>query len=235
MNWTWLGIVTAAFLIFSCFTGFRRGFIKEAVSTFLVVLSFGVVWLINPYVNTFIRENTSVYAEIQEGFEELAKEKAGTVREPGEEDRKEMLDSLELPEMIAEGILENGSQETYTYLAAQSFVEYVSGYLATIVVNGLSFLLSFFLATVLIRMITYALDLLARLPVVHGINKVAGALLGGVKAVLFIWVAMLIFTILCETSVGRNALRMIEKDSVLRVLYENNILMKLFTGIFYGS
>ncbi len=60
MNWTWLGLITAVFLVFSCFVGFRRGFIKEAVSTFLVLLSFVGVWFVNPYVNTFIRENTPV-------------------------------------------------------------------------------------------------------------------------------------------------------------------------------
>lgn len=139
-----------------------------------------------------------------------------------------------VPEIIAGNILKNSSQETYSYLAAQSFIEYISGYLATLVVNGISFLLSFFLVTVSIRMVTYALNLIARLPVIHGVNKIAGGLLGGVKAILFIWVAMLVLTIFCETSVGKAGFEMIEKDNMLRVLYENNILAKLFTGIFYG-
>lgn len=234
MNWTWLGLITAAFLVFSCFVGFRRGFIKEAVSTFLVILSFVGVWFVNPYVNTFIRENTPVYREIQGGVEEFVKEKTGMTGEPGTEEKKKVLEEMGVPEIIAENILKNSSQETYSYLAAQSFIEYISGYLATLVVNGISFLLSFFLVTVSIRMVTYALNLIARLPVIHGVNKIAGGLLGGVKAILFIWVAMLVLTIFCETSVGKAGFEMIEKDNMLRVLYENNILAKLFTGIFYG-
>lgn len=234
MNWTWLGLITAAFLVFSCFVGFRRGFIKEAVSTFLVILSFVGVWFVNPYVNTFIRENTPVYREIQGGVEEFAKEKTGMTGEPGTEEKKKVLEEMGVPEIIAENILKNSSQETYSYLAAQSFIEYISGYLATLVVNGISFLLSFFLVNVSIRMVTYALNLIARLPVIHGVNKIAGGLLGGVKAILFIWVAMLVLMIFCETSVGKAGFEMIEKDNMLRVLYENNILAKLFTGIFYG-
>lgn len=234
MNWTWLGLITAAFLIFSCFVGFRRGFIKEAVSTFLVLLSFVGVWFVNPYVNTFIRENTPVYREIQESVEEFAKEKTGRTGESGTEEKQKVLEEMGVPEIIAENILKNSSQETYSYLSAQSFIEYISGYMATIVVNGISFFLSFFLVTVSIRMVTYALNLIARLPVVHGVNKIAGGLLGGVKAILFIWVAMLILTIFCETSVGKAGFDMIEKDNILRALYENNILAKLFTGIFYG-
>lgn len=235
MNWTWLGLITAAFLVFSCFVGFRRGFVKEAVSTFLVLLSFVGVWFVNPYVNTFIRENTPVYSEIQESVEEFAKEKTGRSGEPDEQEKQKILEEIGVPEMLAENILKNSSQEMYSYLAAQSFIEYISGYLATIVVNGLSFLLSFFLVTVSIRMVTYALNLIARLPVIHGVNKIAGGLLGGVKAILFIWVAMLILTIFCETSVGKAGFDMIEKDNMLRAMYENNILAKLFTGIFYGQ
>lgn len=234
MNWTWLGLVTAAFLVFSCFVGFKRGFIKEAVSTFLVILSFVGVWFVNPYVNTFIRENTPIYREIQEKTEEFVKEKTGVTGEPDEAEKQKILGEIGIPEMIAKNILENSSQETYSYLAARSFAEYIAGYLATVAINGISFLLSFVLVTVLIRMLTYALNLIARLPILNGINRIAGALLGGSKAVLFIWIAMLILTIFCETSAGKAVFKMIEHDNMLRTLYENNILAKLFTGIFYG-
>lgn len=234
MNWTWLGLVTAAFLVFSCFVGFKRGFIKEAVSTFLVILSFVGVWFVNPYVNTFIRENTPIYREIQEKTEEFVKEKTGVTGEPDEAEKQKILGEIGIPEMIAKNILENSSQETYSYLAARSFAEYIAGYLATVAINGISFLLSFVLVTVLIRMLTYTLNLIARLPILNGINRIAGALLGGSKAVLFIWIAMLILTIFCETSAGKAVFKMIEHDNMLRTLYENNILAKLFTGIFYG-
>lgn len=34
---------------------------KELVSLVCVFLSMAIVWFINPYVNEFIRENTSIY------------------------------------------------------------------------------------------------------------------------------------------------------------------------------
>ena len=69
---------------------------------------------------------------------------------------------------------ENNTARTYTYLAAESFGEYVSGYLAEAVVNGLSFVISYILAALIIRVLTFALDILARLPVIHGVNRIAG-------------------------------------------------------------
>lgn len=57
MSWTWLGLAVLVLLAFSMVDGYRRGFIKEVVSVLLVMLSVVVVWLINPYVNSFIRDN----------------------------------------------------------------------------------------------------------------------------------------------------------------------------------
>ena len=65
ISWTWLGIVVLALIIFACASGFRRGFVKEIVSAFFMIISFLLVWVINPYVNTFVREYTPVYNIVQ--------------------------------------------------------------------------------------------------------------------------------------------------------------------------
>ena len=59
MNWTWLGLAVLVLLAFSMVDGYRHGFVKEVVSALLVLISVALVWLINPYVNQFIRENTA--------------------------------------------------------------------------------------------------------------------------------------------------------------------------------
>lgn len=55
MSWTWLGLAVLVLLAFSVVDGYRKGFIKEAVSVLLVLISVVLVWLINPYVNQFLR------------------------------------------------------------------------------------------------------------------------------------------------------------------------------------
>ena len=83
MSWTWLGLAVLVLLAFSMVDGYRRGFIKEVVSVLLVMLSVVVVWLINPYVNSFIRDNTSVYEKIQDvsgNFAESLMELTGNSR-----------------------------------------------------------------------------------------------------------------------------------------------------------
>ena len=72
MNVTWAGAVAIGVLLFTGYTGYRRGFIKEIVSFFFVFLALALAWMINPYVNTFLMEKTSLYDKIQESCREFS-------------------------------------------------------------------------------------------------------------------------------------------------------------------
>ena len=58
---------------------------------------------------------------------------------------------------------------------------------------------------------------------------------GGMKCIVFVWVGMLVLTILCNTEIGQKGLGLIRGDTVLDFLYDKNIFIRIFTGIFYGG
>ena len=234
MTWTWLGIATAAVLAFSCYTGYRNGFIREMVSMFFVVLAMIIVWAINPYVNTFLKENTPVYEKVREACGELVQGQYD-VNAAGQDEQNEILDSLSMPGILKEGILRNNTADGYTYLAATSFEEYVADYLAIAVVNGISFLLSYLLASICINTINYALNIIAGLPVLKGVNKVAGIFMGGIKCIIFIWIILLVLTVLCNSELGKRGMELVEKDIFLNMLNTYNPFIKIFMSIFYGN
>lgn len=232
---TWLGIVVAGILLLTAYKGFRRGFIREIVSFFFVFLALAVSWAINPYVNEFFMENTPVYEKIQESCQSIVEsQKKQELTSPGTEEQTGFIEGLELPELLQKGLESNNTAEVYTYLAVDSFGEYISEALARMIVNGLSFFVSYLLASVILRLGTWVLNLLAGLPVLKSANKLAGGLVGAVKGVLFVWIAFLVMTILCSTSIGKEALALIEKDAFLNVLYEYDIFVNVFMSIFYG-
>lgn len=232
---TWLGIVVAGILLLTAYKGFRRGFIREIVSFFFVFLALAVSWAINPYVNEFFMENTPVYEKIQESCQSFVEsQKKQELTSPGTEEQTGFIEGLELPELLQKGLESNNTAEVYTYLAVDSFGEYISEALARMIVNGLSFFVSYLLASVILRLGTWVLNLLAGLPVLKSANKLAGGLVGAVKGVLFVWIAFLVMTILCSTSIGKEALALIEKDAFLNVLYEYDIFVNAFMSIFYG-
>lgn len=235
MTLTWLGIGTIAILLLFGWLGYRRGFIREVMSMFFVVLSIGLVWIMNPYINEFLRNNTPLYETVQDSTKGFVESQLNDKISIGQEEQADLIKSLGLPAFLTEGLEENNNAAVYEYLAVGSFTHYVSDYIAVAVVNGVSFLVSFVFSTLLIRMITYALNIIARLPIIKGVNKLAGGFVGALKGLLFIWIALLILTVFCNTEIGRQGFALIEKDYIASFLYEKDIFVKIFMSIFYGK
>ncbi len=234
MTLTWLGIVVLAILAVVAYRGYKRGFIREVVSFFFVFLAIAVSWAINPYVNEFFMENTPVYEMVRESCKRFV---LSGEKDEGENTGSQtgFIEDLELPELLQKGLEANNTEEVYAYLSVETFGEYVSEALARMIINGLSFAVSYMMASVILRLGTWILNVLAGLPVLNGANKLAGGMVGLVKGVLFIWIAFLVLTVLCSTEIGRQGLSLIEKDPFLNVVYEYDIFVNFFMSIFYGN
>ena len=235
ISWTWLGIAVLALIAAACIMGFRKGFVKEIVSVFFMLISFLLVWAVNPYVNTFVKEYTSVYDTIQDKCQTLVSEQIGNKKTLDKEEQNQVMENMELPDLLKNALVENNTAETYRYLAVSTFTEYISDSLAVMAVNGISFLISFVLSAAVIKLLGFILNVLTKLPVINGINKIAGAAVGGIKCIIFIWIAFLVLTLLCNTTLGQQGMALIQQDAFLNFLYSQNVFVKVFMSVFYGN
>lgn len=231
MKLTWLGIAVFVILLLFVWMGYKRGFIKEIVSFFFVFLSLSLAWAINPYINEFLVQKTPIYSTIQETC-------ANFVQSQGEEDAEyetdstgDLIDSLKLPALLRKNLEENNNAETYAELSVNTLTGYISGYLAKTVINGLSYVLAYILSTIVIRLIVYVLNLIAGLPVLKTANKLTGGVVGLLKGIVFVWIALLVVTVLCGTEIGKTVLELIEKDTLLSTLYQYDPLVRIFLKI----
>ena len=87
----------------------------------------------------------------------------------------------------------------------------------------------------MIRLLSYILNVLTNLPVIKGVNKIAGGVVGGAKCIIFIWIGFLILTLLCDTTIGKQGMTLVEQDTVLNFLYNQNIFVKVFMSVFYRN
>ena len=235
ISWTWLGIAVLALIAAACIMGFRKGFVKEIVSVFFMLISFLLVWAVNPYVNTFVKEYTPVYDTIQDKCQTLVSEQIGNKKTLDKEEQNQVMENMELPDLLKNALVENNTAETYRYLAVSTFTEYISDSLDVMAVNGISFLISFVLSAAVIKLLGFILNVLTKLPVINGINKIAGAAVGGIKCIIFIWIAFLVLTLLCNTTLGQQGMALIQQDAFLNFLYSQNVFVKVFMSVFYGN
>jgi len=147
----------------------------------------------------------------------------------------ELLENAPIPKAMQQYLLQNNNSEIYQLLGVDKFVDYVANYIAYGITNGIGFLISFTLATIIVKIILYAVDLLTSLPGISFINALGGLLLGGVQGILWIWVFFIIVTVLCNTAIGKSLLSAIEGSTILSYLYDKNQLLQVIMAIMSGK
>ena len=122
LSWTWPGLVVIALIVAACFQGYQKGLIKELVSAFFMIFSILIVWGINPYVNTFIREYTPVYEQIRERCSETVTTQLEGKTGINREEQNQIVENLNIPDLLKQNLINNNTVETYRYLAVSSFL-----------------------------------------------------------------------------------------------------------------
>lgn len=232
MNWLLIGILI--FMLICTINGYRKGFIRLAVSFVFVIITIALVRMVTPYLGSFLERHTPVYSTIKENCMEIFREDAGDYDQEKKTDQVKAIESSRLPEKFKKSLMENNNAEIYSILEVTGFDEYIGTYVAKTLTNIIAFVLAFIIIYLALKLILFSLDLIARLPVLHGINKTAGLLLGLAESLVFIWVFFLAITIFFTGKTGENLMGMVNDSLFLRFLYSNNYLLKIISAIVLG-
>lgn len=135
-------------------------------------------------------------------------------------------ESTGLCQLIQNGI-EQSDVELLDSLRILGLENAVSSYLADQILHWIGAMIAFVLAGVLIRGIVYSLGIVSHLPILHGLNKTAGLLLGFAEGVVLVWIFFVVITIAASTEVGSQLLKMTADSSILSWLYRENLLLQL--------
>lgn len=257
MNWLLIGVGVIFFI--GMIAGYARGFLKIVVSFGVTLATVILVVTITPKAADFLKKYTPIDDMIQkkmvtmmtpdigeidftgtelEGIDlesadiatEEVKEKLGEIEIPRQK-QIELLEKANLPEVFRNGLLENNNSEAYKVLKVKSFPEYVGAYLSDIIIKMVAFLLTFVIMTILVRAVIFALDIITALPVIKGLNRFAGALVGMLIALMIVWVGFFAITLLYNTQVGNQCFRWIGESEFLTFLYDKNIILEFATKL----
>lgn len=227
----WLSVGTGVFLLAMVLYGHYRGFLRMAVSLAALILSTVVVRVAMPYITTYVRENTGIQQMVEEsvvksiGLEELQQD----IQLPAEQ--RQAIEQLQLPQQLKDMLLENNNNEIYRLLGVDSFLKYIGAYLSNTIINMIGSLVIFGAVYFAIRMMVRWADLISRLPIISGMNQIAGAILGGIQGLLIVWIGCLMIRFFSETPWAQAALDQIQASPWLQFLYQNNLINLIFISI----
>ena len=234
-------ILTAAL----AFAGFQKGFVKKLASMLSLVLSIALVSVTLPYVTEFLKDNTPVYDFIVDRSEDIVNEQvirfleekssdgtqintatAGSVS-LGRVDQMEVIDALPVPQTLKDMLLDYNNDEGYASLQAANFQDYVTQFIANMIMSVVSFLAAVLIVRLVLWVVIAALDLLAHAPIVNTVNRLAGLLLGLLEALVLIWIFFLLLSMFSGTEPGLYLLAMVQESEILCGLYDSNLFLQI--------
>ncbi len=110
-------------------------------------------------------------------------------------------------------------------IAAAVISSYLTGQMSDMLIGVVS-LLVLIIVVQIARVLVSPLKLIFKMPVIHGLNKLAGFVLGGIEGILCVW---LLFFLMEKFNFGgyRDAMLVqINANPFLKILYENNCIVQ---------
>ena len=232
----WLSVGVGVFWLSMVLYGHYRGLVRIAVTRSALILSLIVTRVAMPGVTAALNNNTAIHQTIGQGLLHMAGVQGDAENEAEVQPsyQRDMIEKLKLPEQMKEVLLENNNSEIYQMLGVERFFDYLGSYLTTMIIRVLGSGILFSVVFLFFRVGTHWLNQIARLPILWELNQLAGALLGAVAGLLFIWLAGLVIKACSGMPWTQPLLMQIEASWWLSLLYQNNLFNWLFIRILNG-
>lgn len=255
-------VVVVAVLITFFIIGWKKGFLKvilKAVS--LLVTLIIAAFLLQPATD-FLAENTKIEKQMETRLEKKlgfsTQSESGDMEKKDKEDEQEtgydvsqleeieknlseeeradveteIIKGLSLPGLLKNSLIAKNNVEEYVKLGVESFKQYIVKSIAMLELKILTYIGLVIVIFVGIRLLLLVSKVIAKIPVIKGINKFAGGIVGLIEGLLFIWLVGLIVSLISQTEFGTGVVEVIHKSFVLDFFYEQNLLLKLAETMF---
>jgi uncharacterized membrane protein required for colicin V production len=235
----WVMVTIIALIAGFTLLGLKRGFVKVVIglaSMFIAIV--GAALLTKP-VGAFLDKNTGIRASIDKTIvsfvdEQIENAKQEAMKAAGVKDESELkiddlikeIDELPLPSSVRDVITDAAKKDVAAtgHAAAKEAAEKLSD----AVINGIAFIGCFIVLLIALIIIGNALNVVAKLPVLHQLNGVLGGLLGFVEGIVAVWLFFAVIMAFAGQDWAQDALKQINDNDLLSGFYIINPILKLF-------
>lgn len=234
MMWIFADILLIALVAFMGSRAMKKGFLKSSYagvsSLVTIVLVFALHTPFQGYVeNSFIGD--TVKEEVRLAVENSLNENGISQRNATDDAAEKAVDGLKLPEFM-EGLVKNTieSQKQNYNSIKEDLTEGLTNAIFPVVMQILSVLLLYLLIRIGIWLIFTALKLIFEIPVLGTADKILGAAIGGVNALLIIYAVSALLMLFTPTASAEAVEAGINSTYLYKYFYYNNIIVTLLFG-----
>lgn len=229
----WLLIIIAAVIIGNVIWGFKKGFMRVALSLVSWIIVLVACYVATPVAADIIIDNTPLAAAIQETvtkqLNEAVDEVVGGVAESLDNEAIAEIEA-KLPEQLRDAIL--GENESFgDLITSKGEIEVDTTGLA----NSAAYLIGLVVVLILTRIalivVEKILGLVAKLPLIGQADTLLGIAAGALKGLVWSWVVLTVIAMLAYTGINTSLIALVNESGVLVWLYEHNPILMVISSV----
>ena len=202
--------------------GFKKGFLKTLVSMSALIAALILAFIFSAKVTTFIDEHTALRQSAQEAVEEKLEETFAEKEADTAEEQKKVLEDSWIPDKLLESMIEKQQE------AAATIAQKIAAGTADLVVKGTGILVTIVVVFIIIKLLIILSGAVNKVPLVGGINKLLGGLLGVVRGIIIVWILLFFVTMFAHTQVGQDILAEVAGSKILSAFYSGALSFGAF-------
>lgn len=225
-------------ILFFSIRGYKKGVLLVVYS----LVAWGVILTASntlaPKVKMFMVEHTGLYQSIEQACEKSINERLSqSVNESLDASKDYTIESLQkqgiyLPKQMVETIDGNIAQAGDELVEKSGIGQYIADYITQFILTGISFFLTMIALGIIFFIVKKVLKAANEVPVLGGVNKALGLLLGFVQGVILVSVFLYVVSLISTTGLGSWVYGQIRVNPLMLALYNANPIVIIFLYIF---
>lgn len=229
METNFLLIAVLATFAFCIIQGYRKGFLRIVVSLIGTILIIAAVVFVSPYVNDLLINKSGAYDSVKSKMMEVFREDNSRLDNTDPVNQQLTIESYSLPDILKNALIKNNTAEVYKQLMVDIFEDYISGYLARLIIKAFSFVGIYFALRIILWLALKSVDIISKIPAIKGFNRFLGLLVGIANALLIVWIFFFVIVMFLGNDTGAALMEEVYKSRILTFLFNENILMNFIT------
>lgn len=233
----WLTALIIIILALFAFMGYKRGIIKMIVAIASIFATAFLVMLFQPKISGILK-NTSYYNEVYGQVYSYSSEKiedkidAELINENikvGYDTIEKVLDDIYIPNEIKGYVIEKIKIDTGDNINSgiENIKDIITKKIVDCIMEMLTFVVSFIVILVIVKIAIIFTQVISDLPVIGGVNKLCGLIVGLFEGICAVWIIFMVITVFGSLEIKVELFEMLNSNVILRFLYDSNIFMKI--------
>lgn len=222
-----IDLIVVLILIIFAAIGYKRGFIRSALTLCSTVVALVLSFIVYPATNMILK-TTPIYTSIYEGV--FNKIEAIDFGKGIQSQGNAIIENIKwLPEFLTMQIKNNNNTAMYEMLGVKTIQEYISIYIANMIISMIAIFITWFLLKVILGIVLRMLgSVIEHLPIVSSFNHGFSLIFGLVKGILTLSVIGLVIPLFIALPAFQDISQSIEASVLTKWMYDNNFIIMIY-------